>query len=131
MRPIKHRVANGSFGLNTFNPMHMLDLAKKSIKSASVKSHAHTCTHAHASPENASDRRPTHDRALCPSTYVTHTELGTRPTNPEDVQVGGKEARIPAPPLLVGTTNGTGRSDRRGGAVLAEEGDRGEGGGAP
>ena len=55
----------------------------------------------------------------------------TRPIDPEDVQVGGKEARIPALPLLVGTTNGTRQSDPRGGAVVAEEGDGREGGGAP
>ena len=50
MRPVQHRGADGSFGLNTFNLMHMLDLATNAIKSASVRSHAHTYTHVHAPP---------------------------------------------------------------------------------
>ena len=50
MRPVQHRVGDGSFGLNTYNPMQMLDLATNDIKSASVRSHAHTYTHAHAPP---------------------------------------------------------------------------------
>ena len=60
-----------------------------------------------------------------------HTELGSIPTNPEDIRVGGKEARISASPSLRWEQLMELDKVTEGGPILAKEGDRGEGGGAP